>query len=92
MLREMGSEYNKIHTTLTLGNTIANRGITIFRENEHSHSCNNYIADSPVEFERRAPTKFVQTVKNRFDAEGIEMSYPYRELTGGINTDNDSDI
>lgn len=29
----------------------------------------------------------VQAVKERFDAEGIDMPYPYRQLTGGIDLD-----
>jgi small conductance mechanosensitive channel len=31
---------------------------------------------------------WVQAVKERFDAEGIDMPYPYTELTGGIDIDN----
>jgi small conductance mechanosensitive channel len=31
---------------------------------------------------------YVQAVKERFDAEGIDMPYPYTELTGGIDIDN----
>jgi len=29
-------------------------------------------------------TKWVEAVKNRFDAEGVDMPYPHTELTGGI--------
>ncbi|GAA0250424.1 mechanosensitive ion channel family protein [Haladaptatus pallidirubidus] len=31
---------------------------------------------------------FVQAVKKRYDAESIEMPYPYRELVGGIDVTN----
>jgi small conductance mechanosensitive channel len=31
---------------------------------------------------------YIQNVKERFDAEGIDMPYPYTELTGGIDIDN----
>ncbi|HET7324023.1 MAG TPA: mechanosensitive ion channel family protein, partial [Halococcus sp.] len=31
---------------------------------------------------------YVQAVKERFDAEGVDMPYPYTELTGGIDIDN----
>ncbi|WP_435076709.1 mechanosensitive ion channel family protein [Halococcus sp. AFM35] len=31
---------------------------------------------------------WVQAVKERFDREGIDMPYPYTELTGGIDIDN----
>jgi small conductance mechanosensitive channel len=31
---------------------------------------------------------WVQAVKERFDSEGIDMPYPYTELTGGIDIDN----
>jgi len=32
-------------------------------------------------------TKWVEAVKNRFDAEGVGMPYPYTELTGSISVD-----
>ncbi|MFB6154505.1 MAG: mechanosensitive ion channel family protein [Haloferacaceae archaeon] len=31
-------------------------------------------------------SEYVQAVKERFDAEGIEMPYPYRQLTGTVGT------
>jgi small-conductance mechanosensitive channel len=34
----------------------------------------------------RIRTTYVQAVKERFDAEGIEMPYPYRQLTGTVGT------
>jgi small-conductance mechanosensitive channel len=34
----------------------------------------------------RIRSEFVQTVKERYDAAGIEMPYPYRQLTGEIGT------
>ena len=34
----------------------------------------------------RIRSEYVQAVKERFDAEGIEMPYPYRELTGRVGT------
>ncbi|WP_227380658.1 mechanosensitive ion channel family protein [Haladaptatus halobius] len=37
----------------------------------------------------RVQSDFVEAVKNRFDAEGIEMPYPYRQLTGGLTVAND---
>jgi small-conductance mechanosensitive channel len=36
----------------------------------------------------KALSVWVQTVKERFDAEGIDMPYPYTELTGGIDIEN----
>jgi small-conductance mechanosensitive channel len=33
-------------------------------------------------------SEYVQAVKERFDAEGIDIPYPYRELTGGIEVDD----
>lgn len=33
-------------------------------------------------------SEYVQAVKERFDAEGIDMPYPYTELTGGIDIEN----
>jgi small conductance mechanosensitive channel len=35
---------------------------------------------------------WVQAVKERFDAEGIDMPYPYTELTGGIDIENLAEI
>ncbi len=32
-------------------------------------------------------TKWVEAVKNRFDAEGVDMPYPHTELTGAIDVD-----
>ena len=32
-------------------------------------------------------TKWVEAVKNRFDAEGVDMPYPHTELTGGIEVE-----
>jgi len=34
----------------------------------------------------RIRSEFRQTVKERFDAAGIEMPYPYRQLTGSVET------
>ena len=34
----------------------------------------------------RIRSAYVQAVKERFDAEGIEMPYPYRQLTGTVGT------
>jgi small-conductance mechanosensitive channel len=34
----------------------------------------------------RIRSEYVQAVKERFDAEGVEMPYPYRQLTGRIET------
>jgi len=34
----------------------------------------------------RVRSEFTQAVKERFDAEGVEMPYPYRQLTGDIET------
>ena len=34
----------------------------------------------------RIRSEFVQAVKERFDAAGIEMPYPYRQLTGEVGT------
>jgi small-conductance mechanosensitive channel len=33
----------------------------------------------------RIQSEFVESVKERFDSEGIDMPYPYRQLTGGID-------
>ncbi|WP_049916009.1 mechanosensitive ion channel family protein [Halococcus morrhuae] len=33
-------------------------------------------------------TEFTETVKKRFDAEGIGMPYPYTELTGSVDVEN----
>ena len=33
-------------------------------------------------------SEYVQAVKERFDAEGIDMPYPYTQLTGGIDVEN----
>jgi small conductance mechanosensitive channel len=35
----------------------------------------------------RTRSEYVQAVKERFDAEGIDMPYPYRQLTGGVTVD-----
>ncbi|WP_256687775.1 hypothetical protein [Halococcus qingdaonensis] len=35
---------------------------------------------------------WVQAVKERFDAEGIDMPYPYTELTGGIDVENIAEV
>ncbi|WP_276246726.1 MULTISPECIES: mechanosensitive ion channel family protein [unclassified Haladaptatus] len=32
-------------------------------------------------------SEYVQAVKERFDEEGIDMPYPYRQLTGGVTVD-----
>jgi len=34
----------------------------------------------------RIRSEYVQAVKERFDEEGIEMPYPYRQLTGAVGT------
>ena len=34
-------------------------------------------------------SEFVKRVKERFDAEGIDMPYPHRELTGGVGVEGD---
>jgi small-conductance mechanosensitive channel len=34
----------------------------------------------------RIESAYAQAVKERFDAEGIEMPYPYRQLTGSVDT------
>ncbi|EMA55261.1 MULTISPECIES: mechanosensitive ion channel family protein [Halococcus] len=39
----------------------------------------------------KALSAWVQAVKERFDAEGIDMPYPYTELTGGIDIENMDD-
>jgi small-conductance mechanosensitive channel len=36
---------------------------------------------------KRVLSEHVQGVKERFDEEGIEMPYPYRELTGDVGID-----
>jgi small-conductance mechanosensitive channel len=33
-------------------------------------------------------TKWVEAVKNRFDAEGVGMPYPHTELTGSVEVDS----
>lgn len=33
-------------------------------------------------------TEFTEAVKERFDAEGIGMPYPYTELTGSVDVEN----
>ncbi|GAA0463982.1 mechanosensitive ion channel family protein [Halococcus dombrowskii] len=35
---------------------------------------------------------WVQAVKERFDAEGIDMPYPYTELTGGVDVENIAEV
>ena len=47
-----------------------------------------YIADTSRGKYVNALSAWVQAVKERFDAEGIDMPYPYTELTGGIDIDN----
>ena len=37
----------------------------------------------------RVRSEFITAVKERFDEEGIDMPYPYRQLTGGIGVDGD---
>lgn len=39
----------------------------------------------------RIRSELVQAVKERFDAEGIDMPYPYRQLSGGIDIDGQLD-
>jgi small-conductance mechanosensitive channel len=41
---------------------------------------------------KRALSEHVRGVKERFDAEGIDMPYPYRELTGGISIEEVADL
>lgn len=38
-----------------------------------------------------ARTGFIETVKERFDAEGIDMPYPHSELTGEVTVDEQSE-
>lgn len=38
---------------------------------------------------KQALSEHVRGVKEPFDAEGIEMPYPYRELTGGISIEEE---
>jgi small-conductance mechanosensitive channel len=40
----------------------------------------------------KALSTWVQAVKERFDAEGIDMPYPYTELTGGIDIENMDEV
>jgi small conductance mechanosensitive channel len=35
---------------------------------------------------------WVQAVKERFDAEGLDMPYPYTELTGGVDIENITEV
>ena len=54
-----------------------------------------WIADPARADFLRIRSEYAQTVKERFDEEGIEMPYPYRQLTGsvgvsGIHADDDS--
>jgi small-conductance mechanosensitive channel len=37
-------------------------------------------------------SEHVRGVKERFDAEGIDMPYPYRQLTGGISIEETSEL
>ena len=41
---------------------------------------------------KRVLSEHVRGVKERFDAEGIDMPYPYRELTGGISVEEVGDL
>ncbi|WP_458187870.1 mechanosensitive ion channel family protein [Haladaptatus sp. NG-WS-4] len=36
--------------------------------------------------------EYVKAVKERFDAEGIDMPYPHRQLTGGVEVGNRSEL
>ena len=45
-----------------------------------------WIADPARAEVLRIRSEYVQAVKECFDAEGIEMPYPYRELTGRVGT------
>ena len=47
-----------------------------------------YIADPDRGKYVHALSAWVQAVKERFDAEGIDMPYPYTELIGGIDVSN----
>jgi small-conductance mechanosensitive channel len=47
-----------------------------------------HIADPSRGKYVNAVSTWVQGVKERFDAEGIDMPYPYTELTGGIDIEN----
>jgi len=45
-----------------------------------------WIADPARAEFLRIRSEYVQAVKERFDAAGIEMPYPYRQLTGSVGT------
>ena len=44
-----------------------------------------YITDPDRSKYVNAQSDWVEAVKNRFDAEGIDMPYPYTELTGTLD-------
>jgi small-conductance mechanosensitive channel len=44
-----------------------------------------YITDPDRSKYVNAQSNWVEAVKNRFDAEGIDMPYPYTELTGTLD-------
>ena len=47
-----------------------------------------YINDPALGEFVHARSEWVEAVKNRFDEEGIDMPYPYTELTGTLNVDD----
>ena len=51
-----------------------------------------YIADPSRGKYVHTLSSWVQAVKERFDAEGIDMPYPYTELTGGIDVENLAEV
>ena len=51
-----------------------------------------YIADPDRGKYVHTLSSWVQAVKERFDAEGIDMPYPYTELTGGIDVENLAEV
>ncbi|UPV73625.1 mechanosensitive ion channel family protein [Halorussus limi] len=51
-----------------------------------------WIADPGRGKFKQVLSEHVEGVKERFDDEGVEMPYPYRELTGGISIDEVSEL
>ncbi len=48
-----------------------------------------WIEDPTRSDYKRVQSDLVEAVKNRLDAEGIDMPYPYRQLTGSVNIDGE---
>lgn len=51
-----------------------------------------WIADPSRSEYMRVQSDFVQAVKERIDAESIDMPYPHRQLVGGISIDGGRDV